>query len=82
MPPPVMEWLVVTTIPIEVPLEFHEGGISPTEAACMEWSSLREVMRGWGIQDREDLSIWLRNNGFARTAPGNHIAARAQVPLQ
>ena len=35
-------------------------------------------MRGWGIQAREDLSIWLRNNGFAGTAPGNHIAARAQ----
>ena len=35
-------------------------------------------MRGWGIQDREDLSTWLRNNGFAGTAPGNYIAARAQ----
>ena len=75
---PVMEWLVATTIPIEVPLEFHEGGILPSEAVRVGWSSLREVMRGWGIQDREDLSIWLRNNGFAGTAPGNHIATRAQ----
>ena len=75
---PVMEWLVATTIPIEVPLEFHEGGILPSEALRVGWSSLTEVMRGWGIQDREDLSIWLRNHGFAGTAPGNHIAARAQ----
>ena len=40
---PVMEWLVATTIPIEV-LEFHEGGISPSEAPRVGWSSLREVM--------------------------------------
>ena len=35
-------------------------------------------MRGRGSQEREDLSIWLPNNGFAGTSPGNHIAARAQ----
>ena len=68
-----------TTIPIEVPLEFHEGGILPCEEVRVEWSSLKEVMQGWGIQDREDLSTRLRNNGFEGTAVlGNHIAARAQ----
>ena len=75
---PLMEWFVATAIPMEVPLEFHEGGISPSEAARVWWSSLREVTRGRGIQVGEDLSIWLRNNGFAGSAPGNHIATRAQ----
>ena len=52
--------------------------MSPCEAARTGCSSPRELMRGWRIQECEDLSIWLRNNGFAGSAAGNHIAARAQ----
>ena len=41
---PVMEWLVAKTIPIEVPLEFHEGGISPSEA--VEFSERSDARLG------------------------------------
>ena len=75
---PVIDWLVAATTPIDVPLKFYKGGISPSEAVRRGGISLRKVMRGCGIQEREDLSIWFRNNGFAATAPRNHIASRAQ----
>ena len=34
--------------------------------------------RSWGILEVDDLTIWLRRQGFVGTQPGNHIEARAQ----
>ena len=59
-------------------LEFHDGMISPVDAVRTGWSSLREVMRSWGVFHRGDLTQWLRGHGFAGAQPGNHIPARAQ----
>ena len=38
-------------------------------------------MRTWSVDNREDLSQWLRSHGFAATQPGNHIPARVQEAL-
>ena len=59
-------------------VEFYEGTIQASEAARVGWSSLREVFRTWGIDNREQLTSWLRLQGFPATLPGNHISARAQ----
>ena len=72
-PPP-----VAATSAVEEPIEFYEGGIIASDAVRTGWNALRAVLRGWGVTEREGLSTWLRNNGFAATVPGNHIAARAQ----
>ena len=48
------------------------------EAVRTGWRALRGVFRLWSIEEREDLTVWLRGHGFAGTRPGNHIAARAQ----
>ena len=42
------------------------------------WLALPDAMRSWGVQTREDLSTWLRSQGFPGPAPGNHLSARAQ----
>ena len=42
------------------------------------WTSLRAAMRSWGITTEQDLSQWLRRQGFPGPQPGNHISARAQ----
>ena len=69
---------MAATSAVEEPIDFYEGGISASDAVLTGWSALRAVLRGWGVAEREGLSTWFRNNGFAATAPGNHIAARAQ----
>ena len=75
---PVLQWLVAATSAVEEPIEFYEGGIIASDAVRTGWNALRAVLRGWGVTEREGLSTWPRNNGFVATAPGNHIAARAQ----
>ena len=42
------------------------------------WLRLREVMRGWGISNPEDLTGWLRRHGFQGASPGHHISGNAQ----
>ena len=75
---PVLQWLVAATSAVEEPIEFYEGGIIASDVVRTGWNALRAVLRGWGVTEREGLSTWLWNNGFAATVPGNHIAARAQ----
>ena len=47
-------------------------------AARTGWLALRGAMRSWGVHSREELSTWLRRQGFPGLALGNHISARAQ----
>ena len=65
-------------VAVEEPIEFYEGGIIASDAVRTGWNALRAVLRCWGVTEREGFSTWLRNNGFAATVPGNHIAAKAQ----
>ena len=57
---------------------FQEGIINAQEAVRDGWTAMRSVFRMWSIHEREDLTMWLRNQGFPGTHPGNHISARAQ----
>ena len=47
----------------------------------MGWSSLRDVLRSWGIEKREHLTEWLHKAGFPATLLGNHTSARAREYL-
>ena len=71
---PVLDWL----IEVAEPIAFHGGNINPGAALQTGWLALRAVMRSWGVEAREGLSLWLQSHGFAATTPGNHIGARAQ----
>ena len=75
---PALDWMIRACQGILEPVEFHEGTIQASEAVRVGWSSLREVFRTWGIDNREQLTPWLRFQGFPATLPGNHISARAQ----
>ena len=74
---PVLQWLVQCFSDV-AQVHFHEGFMNAQEAVRTGWRALRGVFRLWGIEEREDLTVWLRGQGFAGTRPGNHIAARAQ----
>ena len=75
---PASDWMIRACQGILEPVEFHEGTIQASEAVRVGWSSLREVFRTWGIYNREQLTSWLRLQGFPATLRGNHISARAQ----
>ena len=49
-------------------MEFYEGHIPVGDAVMLEWTSLRDVPRSWGFENRE-------REGFPATLPGNHISA-------
>ena len=68
---------VVTTASFP-PLQFNGGSLEIQEAARLGWNSLRAAMRTWCIAQLEDLTIWLRNQGFPGPQVGSHISARAQ----
>ena len=59
-------------------VSFHGSEVSPSEAVRLGWESLRNVMRMWGVNSREELSSWLGDHRFPRNSPGTHISARAQ----
>ena len=59
-------------------MEFHGGQIEAVQTVAEGWSSLKAVFRSWGILEVDDLTIWLRRQGFVGAQPGNLIAARAQ----
>ena len=44
----------------------------------MGWAALRAVFRSWEVHEREQLSVWMRRQGFPAVRPGSHISARAQ----
>ena len=50
---------------------------SVSDAIRNGWA-LREVMRAWRVTTPEELSGWLRSQGFPATRPGQHLSARAQ----
>ena len=75
---PALDWMIRACQEILELVEFHEGSIQASEAVRVGWSSLREVFRTWGIDNREQLTSWLRLQEFPATLPGNHISARAQ----
>ena len=75
---PALDWLIETADRMSEPIEFNGGRVSARDALRTGWLSLREVFRGWGIGEPDQLTAWLRRQGFAGTAPGNHIAARDQ----
>ena len=75
---PVLQWLGDMASRIQEPASFHGGECSAREGVRLGFSSLRDVMRGWGIESPEGLSQWLRQHGFPATRPGNHIPARGQ----
>ena len=56
-------------------VSFQGGGVQP--AKLSESDSIAS-MRPWEISSRDDLSQWLRHQGFPATRPGNHLSARAQ----
>ena len=74
---PTLDWLchVSTEFPA---LQFNGGSVPVSEAARTGWMSLRTAIRAWGIAQQDDLSTWLRSQGFPGPQPGNHISARAQ----
>ena len=73
---PVLDWLCRVSHGGRV--GFQEGIINAQEAVRDGWTAMRSVFRMWSIHEREDLTMWLRNQGFPGTHPGNHISARAQ----
>ena len=75
---PVLDWLIEVAFPIVEPIAFHGGNVNPGAAIQTGWLALRAVMRSWGVEAREGLSLWLQSHGFAATTPGNHTSARAQ----
>ena len=75
---PVLQWLMGRAQVVQEPVNVHGFEVSPSEALRLGWDSLRNVLRRWGVTTREGLSDWLGENRFPRTAPGNHISARAQ----
>ena len=70
---PALDWMIRAAGRIHEPVEFYEGHIPVRDAARLGWSSLREVLRSWGIECREHLTEW--------SLPGNHISARGQEYL-
>ena len=75
---PVLDRLVERLVLCPQPLEHYGGHMAASVAVRTGWLALRDAMRSWGIQTREDLSTWLRSQGFPGPAPGNHFSARAQ----
>ena len=75
---PALGWSMETAGRMSEPIEFYGGRISARDALRTGWSSLREVFRKYGMAEPDHLTTWLRRQGFAGTAPGNHIAAMAQ----
>ena len=71
---PVLDWLARNG----GRLEFREATVDVQEAVFDGWRALRSVFRLWSIHDWEDLTVWLRSQGFPGTQHGNHISARAQ----
>ena len=76
-----LDWLVRTSERIEDPVHLHENNVTVSQAVMLGWSSLRGVLRGWGVLSREDLTGWMRGHGYPGARPGNHITARAQEHL-
>ena len=70
---PVLEWLIFTIANFSA-INFNGGLVEAGEAAMIGWTSLRAAMRSWGITTEQDLSAWLRRQGFPGPQPGNHIA--------
>ena len=68
--PPVLHWLMECASSIAEPVSFHGGECSASEAVRIGFNCLREGMRSWGISSQEDLSQWLRHQGFPATRPG------------
>ena len=78
---PVLDWLTEVTASMQGMVDFCERAVNSGEAVRSGWSSLRSVMRTWGVDSSEDLSQWLRSHGFAATQPGDRIPARVQGAL-
>ena len=74
---PVLDWLVERMKSCE-PVVHYGDSMEASVAARTGWLALKGAMRSWGVHSREELSIWLRRQGFPGPAPGNHISARAQ----
>ena len=56
------------------PVTFHGGECPAGDAFGVGFSSVREALRSWGIACQEDLSQWLRRQGFPAVRPGNHVS--------
>ena len=78
---PVLDWMIRAAERIHNLVEFHEGHIPVGDAVMLGWTSLRDVLRSWRIENREHLTEWLHREGFPATFPGNHISARTQEHL-
>ena len=77
----VVDWLLRTSGHVVDPVQLHENNVTVSQAVTLGWSSLRGVLRGWGVCSREDLTVWLRERGYPGAQPGNHIIASAQEHL-
>ena len=66
-----LDWLIEVASPIVEPIAFHGGNINPGAAIQTGWLALRAVMRSWGVEAREGLTLWLQSHGFAATTPGH-----------
>ena len=71
-----LDWLIEVASPIVEPIAFHGGNINPGAAIQTGWLALRAVMRSWGVEAREGLTLWLQSHG---SQPRHQdIGARAQ----
>ena len=52
---PVLDWPTEVTASMQGMVDFCERAVNPGEAVRSGWSSLRSVMRTWGVDSREDL---------------------------
>ena len=73
-----IEWLVSRGFSIHAPVHFHGGQSSVSDSIRIGWIALREVMTAWGVTAPEELSTWLRIQGFLATRHGQHLSVRAQ----
>ena len=75
---PVLDWMIMAAGRIVEPINLYEGRMPARDAARTGWLALRQVLRAWYIEEPDNLTDWLRTQGFPGTNPGNHISARAQ----
>ena len=74
---PVLQWLTQVAPGIPESIDFHDSHVSAAEAVTVGWAALRAVFRSWEVHESEQLSVWMRRQGFPAVRPGSHISARA-----
>ena len=71
---PVLDWLIHHC---QFSRDQFQWWIGRSGRSSDDWVDVTAT-RSWGITTEQDLSAWLRRQGFPSPRPGNHMSARAQ----